>query len=145
MENDMKKCPYCAEDIKRDAIRCRYCGADLRGNDVPPFTGYNNYYYQRQSAPPPLSAWEANDIFASGPHGKSRGVTALFAILLGSLGIHYFYMGKPTGGIVFLILTAISCGLVPSVLGIIQGIMMLGMTNEEFERRYITTPSSFPF
>lgn len=92
--------------------------------------------------------WYYNEVFASSPvTGKSRGVAALLAILLGSLGIHYFYLGKQTAGIVFLVCTIVSCGIlgaITEILALISGIKMFCISNEQFDSDYVLTLSSFP-
>lgn len=99
-------------------------------------TYYNDNQYDRY--------YRTNDAFASGPQGKSRGITALLAIFLGGIGIQYFYLNKVMPGLVFLIVGICTCGIVTSILSLIQGIMMLCMSNREFVSKYVLTASSFP-
>ena len=84
-----------------------------------------------------------NDAFASGPTGKSRGVTALLALFLGTLGVQYFYLGKITAGILTILLSLVTCG-VWSVIVLIQGIMMLVMDNYTFQQKFVLNNSTFP-
>ncbi|MBD5285451.1 MAG: TM2 domain-containing protein [Bacteroides sp.] len=94
--------------------------------------------YNQNSCPP-----QPDNVFNSGPSGKSRGVAALFAIFLGGLGIQYFYLGKTQAGIIAIILSFVTCGIF-EIIWLIQGILMFTMTQPEFEEKYIYTTKSFP-
>ncbi len=82
-------------------------------------------------------------VFDNGPSGKSRGVAALLAFFLGGIGGHYFYLGKVGGGFICLLLCLVTCG-VWCIVVLIQCIMMFTMTQDEFERKYVNTSSTFP-
>lgn len=75
--------------------------------------------------------------------GKEKTVAGILAILLGGLGVQYFYIGKVAGGVVCLLLSLFTCGLW-TILTLIQGIMMLTMTQEEFEKKYVYSTSFMP-
>ena len=60
-------------------------------------------------------------------------------ILLGSLGIHKFILGFTTPGIIMLLVTILTCGVgaVPMyVIGLIEGIIYLTKSDEEFYQLY---------
>lgn len=107
------------------------------------YSSQQNYYGQQQGYPYGDPYGDRNNPFDEGPEGKSRGVAALLAIILGGLGVHYFYLGKVGAGLLTILLTFVTCGLW-QVRTLIQGILMFCMTNEEFRRKYVLNPAFFP-
>ncbi|MGH9907123.1 MAG: TM2 domain-containing protein [Pyrinomonadaceae bacterium] len=67
-------------------------------------------------------------------------IAGILAIVLGALGVHKFILGYTTEGVIMAAITVVSCGIlaiVPSVIGIVEGIMYLTKSDEEFVRTHI--------
>jgi TM2 domain-containing membrane protein YozV len=100
-----------------DEIFCRSCGGIIKKEaEVCPKCGV------RQHSVPGVM-----------PSGKNRIVAAILAIILGDFGIHKFYLGKNGQGIIYLIFCWTG---IPWLIGIVEGIIYLLASDEEFERKY---------
>lgn len=106
---DEKYCSECAAVISAKAEICPKCGV-------------------RQAPPPHVRVL---DVVA--PNGRSKLAAALFALFLGGLGIHKFYLGQVGWGVVYLVFC---WTFIPSLVGLIEGILFLVMSEDEFVRKY---------
>jgi TM2 domain-containing membrane protein YozV len=73
--------------------------------------------------------------------GAEKKIPAgICGILLGWLGVHKFILGYTTEGIILLCVTVLSCGAlspITSIVGLIEGIVYLVKTDEDFVATYI--------
>lgn len=65
---------------------------------------------------------------------KSKVTAGILAILLGAFGAHKFYLGKVGTGILYLVFCW--TGIV-GIIGLIEGIMYLTCSDEEFQAKYV--------
>ena len=63
----------------------------------------------------------------------SRIAAVLFALLLGGLGIHKFYLGRVGWGILYLLFC---WTFIPALAALVEGIIYLTMTDEAFATKY---------
>jgi len=74
-------------------------------------------------------------------------MAGLFGILLGTFGIHKFYMGQTQMGCLYIVAGVVTCGFgfaITWVVGIVEGIIYLSMTQAQFEQKYILNPPKSP-
>lgn len=69
------------------------------------------------------------------PENK-KVVAGVLAILLGWLGVHKFILGYTTEGILLIVFSIVTCGIAGSIIGLIEGIIYLTKTDDEFYHTY---------
>ena len=80
-----------------------------------------------------------------GEAGSKKVAAGICGILLGGLGVHKFILGYTTEGLIMLLVAIIggliTCGIAAAVMGIIgliEGIIYLTKSDEEFYNMYMT-------
>lgn len=81
------------------------------------------------------------------PNDASKKIAAgICGILLGAFGIHKFVLGYTTEGIILLVATLVTCGMggmVTGIIGLVEGIIYLTKSDEEFVSTYIVSKKSW--
>lgn len=123
-------CPRCSAQNSSLNTTCMTCGSALPIAPMP-------MQQVNQGGPKPAGA-------------DKKILAGILGIVLGGLGIHKFVLGYNQEGVILLggyivawIITMVTCGIgtplifIPMVIGIIEGIMYLTKSDEEFVQTYI--------
>ncbi len=70
------------------------------------------------------------------PGADKKVLAGVLGILIGGLGVHRFILGDTTGGLIRIGITVVTCG-AGSIIGLIEGIIYLTKSDEEFVQTYV--------
>lgn len=132
-------CPQCGAPITPGASECKYCGEKFVQQQVnqqmyqqpqpqvvyvqQPVVQQPQQQYQQYANPAINPAWPV----------KNKLVAGILALLLGGIGVQFFYLGKIGLGILMICLCWTG---IPSLIGVIHGIMLLTMNDENYMLKY---------
>jgi TM2 domain-containing membrane protein YozV len=129
-------CRNCGKEVKEGAFVCLSCG-------FKPLDG--SFFCQNCGAPTKLGQEVCLTcgfklLKYQSTAEKNKIAAGLLAIFLGFLGIHKFYLGYNTQGVILLLITVLTCGfggLITWIIGLIEGIIYITKTDEDFEKEYV--------
>jgi TM2 domain-containing membrane protein YozV len=135
-------CRNCANQVDERAVACPKCGVNPR---------QGNAFCQNCGKPTVPNAVVCVSCGvalthggASDPRAHNKIAAGICGVLLGALGVHKFILGYTTAGIIMLLVTVaggiLTCGISASamaVIGIVEGIIYLTKTDEDFVNTYV--------
>lgn len=150
-------CKECGNEVKENAAVCLSCGCST-GNAQGSAEGKRTFCKEcgKEANSNAVVCLGCGCTLGSGgtgtsTSGKNRTTAGLLAILFGvffPIGVHKFYLGYTNEGIIYLVGTLVSWVLVFAVIGIfpllglsiisiIEGVIYLGKTDQDFEQQYV--------
>jgi TM2 domain-containing membrane protein YozV len=115
-----KHCYACASILDIRAEMCPRCG--IRQPPMPGMPGGPESTALTVQGARPLARTT-----------KNKTTAGVFALMLGGLGIHKFYLGQIAAGILYLVFC---WTFIPAVVSFIEGILYLTMSYESFAEKY---------
>ncbi len=116
--SDRKKQSRTSESTAQVTTSAKYCHAC--GTQI----------YVGSESCPKCGAYQA---IQSNKNRRRRVTATLFAVFLGGLGIHKFYLGNIVGGLIYLLFC---WTFIPSIISFIEGIYYLIISDSDFNRLY---------
>ena len=89
------------------------------------------------SQPPPINSGYSSTVEARASNKVAAGICG---ILLGGFGVHKFILGYTGAGLIMLLVSLLTCFLAAPIfhlIGLIEGIIYLTKSDEEFVRTYV--------
>ena len=146
------KCYECGKRIDKNAEICPNCGArQTKSADENLWKDYKKITPNEENVCPACGHVESDSLddsdtvavdhtaststttTSTGNSEMSKTLIGVLAILFGAYGIHHFFLGHIKRGI----LSILFCWtFVPTVFSIIEGIQILCMSEEQFQRKY---------
>lgn len=98
-----------------------------------PLISFPEFASAFQAAPPSTTP-------GSNPRASNKIAAGIFGILLGGLGIHKFILGYTGAGLTMLLISILSCVIfypLMHLIGLIEGIIYLCKSDDDFVRTYV--------
>jgi TM2 domain-containing membrane protein YozV len=72
-------------------------------------------------------------VVAAVPATRSKTTAGLFALLLGGIGAHKFYLGRVAAGVLYILFC---WTLIPAFIAFIEALLLFGMSDAEFSKKF---------